>query len=597
LTVDVPTYRAPVDDWVFLLTEFLRIQDRTDLFGPDRIDAAGISSLIEEAARFHEEVLLPLALNGDREGAALVDGRVVTPSGFQEAWSRYRAAGWPFLSVPVELGGGGMPPIFAAIISEMRISTAHSFATYGAFCYAAATMIGEFGTPWMRSHIAPRIAVGDWTATMCLTESHAGSDLRQIQTRAIPQADGTWHINGEKIFISGGDHDLTENIVHLVLAKVPDANGQIANTLDSIGVFIVPKLLVDPATGNVGDANAVTVTSIEHKMGIEGSATCTLAFDSALGWRILDDTSSGLAESMGPMFFLMNKARVSTAMSGVAYAELSHQVARAYARERLSGRAPGGSTHPDLPADPIIDQPDVRRHLLTARSFAEGGRALGLRVALLQSEAENLDSSSSRAIVELMTPVMKAFFTDRGFDAANTCLQVFGGHGYIRDYGIEQIVRNARVGQIYEGTNGIQARDLMRLLTKNDPDRTSPFFDAVAATIERAKHASITADLTDPVDAAAQALQDAIALLSTMDESERAAVAYDVLTAFGLLAVAWTWLDILIVATSSNRSDLMESKEALAHVWIGRELPLVHAHIARVHAGSSGMPASSAPYL
>lgn len=589
MTVDVVSYRAPVDDWVFLLTEFLRVQDRTDLFGPDHLDAAAIQSLLTEAARFHEEVLAPVSLAGDREGARVVDGHVVTPSGFPIAWARYREAGWPFLSVPTELGGGGLPPIFAAIISELRISTAHSFAMYGAFCYAAATMIGELGATWMRTHIAPRIAVGDWTATMCLTESHAGSDLRQIRTKASPQDDGTWRIDGEKIFISGGDHDLTENIVHVVLAKVPDGNGQIADTLDSIGVFIVPKLRVDPATGSVGESNAVSVTSIEHKMGIEGSATCTLSFDGAIGWRVLDESASGISESMGPMFFLMNKARVSTAMSGVAYAELSYQVASAYARDRLSGRAPGGPTHPELPADPIIDQPDVQRLLLTARAFAEGGRALGLRMSVLQSEAEHGQAPSAQATVELMTPVMKAFFTDRGFEAANSCLQVLGGHGYIRDYGMEQIVRNARVGQIYEGTNGIQARDLMRMLTKDTPDRIDPFFAAVAATIELAENEVATEALAEPLQAASHALRTSLATIKGMGESERAAIAYDVLTAFGILAVAWTWLDVAITAAKSGNQELAQMKRSLAELWIEREVPIIHAHIARVHAGARGL--------
>jgi len=586
-------YRAPVEDWVFILTEFLRIQDRTDLAGFDLIDAQGIRDLIEEAARFHEEVLLPLSFTGDHQGATVVDGRVVTPSGFPEAWAQYREAGWPFLSVPTELGGGGLPPVFAAIISEMRISTAHSFAMYGAFCYAASTMIGDLGSPWMRTHIAPRVASGEWTATMCLTESQAGSDLRQIRTKATPQADGTWLLHGEKVFISGGDHDLTDNIVHIVLAKVPDTRGQITNDLSSIGVFMVPRVLVNPATGDLGETNAVMATSIEHKMGIEGSATCTLAFDGAVGWRISDADASGIAETMGPMFYLMNKARVSTAISGVAYAELSYQVARAYARERTAGRAPESPRHPEQASDPIIVHPDVRRHLLTARSFADGGRALGLRIAVLQSEAEHLNSSSARSIVELMTPVMKAFFTDRGFDAATNCLQVFGGYGYIRDYDIEQIVRNARVGQIYEGANGIQARDLMRFLAKDYANRLEPFFTAITTSIETTRHDPITAPLADSVKLATQVLLTAVTNGSEMDESARAAIAYDLLTAFGILAIAWTWLDLLNAARSTGDAALFEAKHLLAQVWIERELPMIHAHIARVNAGSSGFNAFS----
>ena len=584
-------YRAPVDDLVFVLAEFLRIQDRHDLDGFDLLDADGLRDFVAEAARFHEEVLAPISLPGDAEGARLEHGNVVTPAGFPEAWKRYREAGWPFVSVPVELGGGGLPPIMSAVISELRMSTAHSFAMYGAFCSASATMIGALGSPWMRDHIAPRLATGEWTATMCLTESHAGSDLRQIRTRAVPQDDGTWRLHGEKIFISGGDHDLTDNIVHVVLAKVPGADGQYSDDLGSIGVFVVPKMLIDPDTGALGAANALGVTNVEHKMGIEGSATCTLAFDGAVAWRVVDDAASGMAHTMGPMFFLMNKARVSTAMSGVAYAELSYQVARAYARDRESGRAPGDGTPPQAAADPIIAHPDIRRLLLSTRAFAEGGRALGLRVALLQSESELLDDQSARAIVELMTPVMKAYFTDKGFESASNCLQVFGGHGYIRDYGIEQVLRNARVGQIYEGANGIQARDLVRMVTGRRAAMSDAFFAAVRASIDNAQRSPLAAPLTRAVAQAAEALQRATAGLGKADERVRAAAAYDLLTGFGILAVAWTWLDVLIAVERHDDQGLVAGKRTMAHVWIERELPMVHAHVARIEHGATSLVA------
>lgn len=581
-------YRAPVDDVVFVLSDFLRIQDRHDLDGFDLLDADGIRDFVTEAARFHEEVLAPISRTGDAEGVRLHDGHVITPTGFPEAWRRYRDAGWPFVSVPADLGGGGLPAIMSAVISEFRMSTAHSFAMYGAFCSASATMIGALGASWMRDHIAPRLATGEWTATMCLTESHAGSDLRQIRTKAAPQDDGTWRLHGEKIFISGGDHDLTDNIVHIVLAKVPDADGRYTDDLSSIGVFVVPKILVDPDTGLPGEANALGVTNVEHKMGIEASATCTLAFDGATAWRIVDTAASGMAHSMGPMFFLMNKARVSTAMSGVAYAELSYQVARAYARDRVSGRAPGDTRQLQSTADPIIAHPDVRRLLLSTRAFAEGGRALGLRIALLQSESELLSAPSARDIVELMTPVMKAYFTDKGFESASNCLQVFGGHGYIRDYGIEQVLRNARVGQIYEGANGIQARDLMRMVTGKRASMSDSFFTAVRASIDNAGRSPLAAPLAEAVSNAVEALQRALHELKDANEDDRAAVAYDALTAFGILAVAWTWLDVLVCVADRDDDALIQGKRTMAQVWIEREMPMLHAHVSRMrHGGPS----------
>lgn len=583
-------YRAPVDDLVFVLTDVLRMHERPDLDGFDLLDAEGIRDFVSEAARFHEEVLAPISLPGDAEGARLQDGAVVTPAGFREAWERYRAAGWPFVSVPDDLGGGGLPPILSAIVSELRMSTAHSFAMYGAFCSASATMIGALGEPWMRSQIAPRLATGEWTATMCLTESHAGSDLRRIRTRAIAQDDGTWRITGEKIFISGGDHDLTDNIVHVVLAKIPDADGRLHDDLASIGVFVVPKVLVDPDSGALSEPNALGVANVEHKMGVEGSATCTLAFDGAVAWRIVDERAAGIAHSMGPMFFLMNKARVSTAMSGVAYAELSYQVALAYARERTSGHAPG-RTSPESAADPLVSHPDIRRLLLSSRSFAEGARALGLRVALLQSEAECLDDGDARAIVELMTPVMKAYFTDKGFECASNCLQVFGGHGYIRDYGIEQVVRNARVGQIYEGANGIQARDLVRMVTGKRAPLVEAFFAAIGLTLERARASHLAAPFADAVATASAALNRALHHVRQSDDASRAAVAYDLLTAFGTLAIAWTWLDVLMAAEQVGDAALVEQKRAMGQVWIDREVPMLHAYVARVEAGGGAVVA------
>lgn len=590
----MPIYQAPVDDWLFILNDFLRMQDRHDLPGHAALGREFCAEVVRAAARFHEEVMFPVGMAGDAEGARLVDGRVRTPTGYLEAWQAYREAGWLGIGLPEEIGGAGLPGILAAVVGEMRITTAHSLAMYGSFCPAAARMLAALGDGWMREHLVPRLVVGDWTATMCLTESHCGTDLRQIRTRAVPQADGTWRLQGTKIFISGGDHDLTDNIVHIVLAKVPDASGAVANDLSAVNVFVVPRRLVDPATGALGEANRVSVGAIEHKMGIEGSATCVLDFDGAVGWRVAGPGAGGTAANMAPMFLLMNHARVSTALSGVGYAELAAQNATAYARERLSGRAPQGARRPELPADPIVVHPDIRRQLLGARSFAEGARATALRAALWHAEAESgADEAARQAagdLVELLTPVMKAYFTDEGFAAADACLQVLGGHGYIRDHGLEQMVRNARIARLYEGANGIQAVDLVqRKLPAKGWRAGRAWVERIVAFADRAGTSA------GPLATAAREVGRMFELLRERAASAPAsnlAVAYDVLQAVGIVTVAWTWAEVLAVLDGQGAqiaAPLQRRKRALAAFWMERQLPLVAALCRRIEAGGEPM--------
>ena len=579
-------YAAPVADWMFVLRDLLRVHERTDAPGLADLTEQDLRDLLAEAARFHEEVLLPLSLPGDREGARLEEGRVRTPSGFREAWDRYRGAGWHTLGVPAELGGGGLPPVLTVPMGEMRSATAHSFSMYGAFCAPAATMLAALGAPWMREHVVPRLVAGDWTATMAMTESQAGSDLRLLRTRALPQPDGTWRIHGEKVFISGGDHDLTGdegNIVHIVLAKVSDGDGVAPAELGAVNVFLVPARRLDPATGEVGDANGVRPTAVEHKMGIEGSATCALSFDGAVGWRIADDTRSGVAGNMAPIFFLMNRARLGAALSGVAYAELAYQYASGYAHERLSGRASGGARRPDLPADPLVVHPDIRRLLLSARSFAEGGRALAGRVALWQGE----ETPEAAGLVQLLIPVMKAFFTDRGLQSVLDCQQVLGGHGYLRDHPLEQWVRNVRISQIYEGANGIQARDLVRHRLRSRGGRgADALFDRIDAFVAGAPEE--VAHLAGPVARASARLRATVARLA-VEPGRDCGVAYDVLTAFGILAVAWTWVECVVAAAGTGDDRLVATKTALAGIWVERELPLVAALCERVDQGDAAL--------
>jgi alkylation response protein AidB-like acyl-CoA dehydrogenase len=597
----MPTYRAPVDDWQFLLHDLLHVEQHAALPGFADLAPEFTAEVLNAAARFHVEVLHPLNQKGDAQGASIHDGEVQTPDGFRAAWQAYRSAGWHRLGLSEALGGAGLPPVMGVPISELRVSTGHSFSMYNSFCAPSARMLATLGEPWMRQHVVPRLSDGDWTATMCMTEPQAGTDLRQLTTRAEPQADGTWRISGQKIFISGGEHDLTDNIVHIVLAKVPDDTGRLPAGLQAVNVFMVPKLLIDPATGATGVRNGVRATSIEHKMGIEGSATCAMDFDQAVGWRIADPRRSGTAANMAPMFLLMNYARVGTAMSGVGYAEIACQNAADYARERLSGRAAGGPRHPDKAADPIIVHADVRRLLLEARAFAEGARAGAMRAALWQSVAEHAPDAAEREragdLLEVLTPVMKAFFTDRGFEATVACQQVLGGHGYVKDYGLEQFVRNARIGQLYEGANGIQAADLLHRKLGAHGGRPQRHFMLTLQAFGQAHGADpLLAEFAAPLDAALARLQRSFDWLrDSVGSPQRVdAAAYDLLTAMGIVTLGWNWAEMAAVAVKPEACRIASAAECgrklqLARVWMQRQMPLVDALCTRLESGNDSL--------
>ncbi|MCK6426677.1 MAG: acyl-CoA dehydrogenase family protein [Burkholderiaceae bacterium] len=583
-------YHAPVEDYRFLLHDWLRVHERADLPGFAELTPELTQPVIDAAARFFETELHPIHQRADDEGAALVDGRVRTPAGFREAWQRYSEAGWQRLTVDAALGGEGLPPVLGVPNDEMGIACGHAFMMYGAFCPSAAQMLAALGDDWMKAHVVPALVAGRWTATMCLTEPHCGTDLRQLRTRAVAQPDGSWRISGSKIFISGGDHDLTEAIAHIVLAKVPDAQGRIAPGLGSVNVFLVPSCRLDPASGALGGRNAIEVGSIERKMGIGASATCVLNFDEAVGWRIAA-AGQGSSANMAAMFMMMNHARVATAMSGVAYADIAYQNARAYARERLSGRAAAGPRCPDRVADPLIVHPDVRRLLLDARAFAQGGRATALRVAFWQSVAahgrDRAERERAQDLVELLTPVMKAYFTDKGFTAANDGLQVFGGHGYVCDSGMEHFVRNARIGQIYEGANGIQAMDLVgRKLPAHGGRALRSFEAALGESLGALAGQPELAGFGAALAAGLGELRRALAALQRHAASHpdaAGAAAYDLLNMFGILAVGWSWADLAAVPGAGA------PRLQLARVWFHREMPLLAALRARIEAGPDAL--------
>ncbi|HEY9280878.1 MAG TPA: acyl-CoA dehydrogenase family protein [Eoetvoesiella sp.] len=597
------TYVAPVQDWLFLLHDHLRVQDLASLPGFEQVSRELSSQIYESAAHFHQEELHPINLRADSEGATLSDGVVRTPTGYKEAWRLFREAGWYKLSLPEDCGGMGLPPVMSTGITEMRTATGQSFSMYSGFCVSTTRMLAKFGADWMKQHLIPQLVDGSMTATMSMTESQCGTDLRQLRTVARPQSDGTWLITGEKIFISGGDHDLTENIVHVVLAKVPDADGKIPNELSAVNVFIVPKLRIDPETGKNGERNGVEVLSLEEKMGLGGNATCALSFNNAIGWRVASGTGSGTSANMAGMFQMMNHARINTALQGIAYAEIASQNAIAYARDRLSGRTPDGAAYPDLIADPLIAHPDVRRLLLGSRAFVEGARATALKISLWQSlydvAIDPAEKQRNGALLDFLTPVIKAFFTDRGFQTANDSLQVFGGHGYISDYGIEQYVRNARVLQIYEGANGIQALDfVLRKLPSNEGKTMASYFNLVSEFIcSYEKHTEL-AEFIEPLKNAQVALhsisKEALSALQSGDRNSVAASAYDLLTAYGIFTVAWTWAEVIatIVTASDLRHVDTESsrrKLSLARVWFAREVSQISGLCRRISIGGHAL--------
>ncbi|MBV8799491.1 MAG: acyl-CoA dehydrogenase family protein, partial [Alphaproteobacteria bacterium] len=440
----MPIYRAPVEDYKFLLHELFEVEKQTGLPRFAELSADTIDDVLENAGKFCEEVLQPLNQSGDEEGCHLENGVVRTPAGFKEAYKAYSEAGWGGLGAPEEVGGSNLPPILTMAVAEMAMSANQAFAMYPGLTTAAYSALYATGAPWMKEHIVPRMVSGEWSGTMCLTEPHCGTDLRLMKTRAIEQPDGTYRMTGTKIFISGGDQDLSDNIIHMVIAKIPDENGQIANDLSSVNFFMVPKYLVSEE-GKLGPKNGVSTGGIEKKMGIKGNATAVLNFDDATAWRLgpkprplRQGERRSSSAGMAGMFGMMNGARLGVGVQGIAIGEVAAQNGVDYALTRRVGRALGGAKEPGQPADPEIVHPDVRRMLLHARSFVEGARAVAVWTSLNMSIADSNrpDRETASALADLMTPVIKAFFTDMGFEAANLAMQCYGGHGYIRDNGV-----------------------------------------------------------------------------------------------------------------------------------------------------------------
>jgi alkylation response protein AidB-like acyl-CoA dehydrogenase len=587
----MPVYKAPVDEMTFLLADVFHLDRYNNLPGFADATPDVVEAVFAEAAKFSEAVLSPLNRVGDLQGCRRnPDGSVTTPPGFKDAYKKLTEGGWIGVSAPVEFGGQGLPTVINQAVSEFFCSANMAFAMYAALTEGAAAAIAVHGSAEQKKLYLPKLVSGRWTGTMNLTEPQCGTDLGLVRTRAVAQADGSYKITGTKIFISAGEHDLAENIVHLVLARI---DGAPAGTR-GLSLFIVPKFLPAP-DGGVGARNAVACGSLEEKMGIHGNATCVMNYDGATGW-LVSEANRGLQA----MFTMMNEARLGVGVQGLAMSEVAYQNAAAYAKERLAGRALTGAKFPQQPADPIIVHPDVRRALMTIRAFNEAARALAVWTALKSDIAQRSTDAKEKQAAEdhlaLLTPVIKGVLTDQGFANAVMAQQIFGGHGYIAEHGIEQFVRDARITMMYEGTNGVQALDLVgRKLPKDGGRALQAFFAELSAYAkERAADAAM-APYVKPLGQALGDLQQATMwfLQNALGNPDHAgAGATDYMHLFGLVALGYMWCLIAEAAAKSGpggdgASDRMAQRLATGRFFVERMLPTTAMHLARIKAGAA----------
>ena len=545
----MPIYKAPTRDVRFVINELLELEKYANLPGFESATPDIIDAVVEECGRFCSEVLAPLNVVGDREGCTRApDGSVTTPTGFKAAFEQYRDAGWSTVSAPEALGGQGMPHVLGFVVEEFVATANHSFGMYPGLTNGAVSAILAKGSPEQVATYLPKMISNQWLGTMNLTEPQCGTDLGMIRTKAVPKADGSYAITGTKIFISAGEHDLTENIIHLVLAKTPDA----PESSKGISLFIVPKVLVN-GDGSLGARNAVSCGSLEHKMGIHGNATCVMNYDEATGWMVGEE-NKGLAA----MFIMMNAARLGVGIQGLAQAEVAYQNAVKYAHERRQGRALTGPAEPAEKADTLFVHPDVRRMLMDAKAFTEGMRALYLWGALQVDLTHGAPSAEERAaadeLISLLTPVIKGYGTDKGFDTTVNMQQVFGGHGYVGEWGVEQFVRDARITQIYEGANGVQAMDLVgRKLGMNGGRAVQTFFALVDAECAAGKDNPELAALAGQVERANGELKAATLWLmqnGMANPNNAGAGAHHYMHIMGIVTLGLMWLRMGAVASA-----------------------------------------------
>ncbi|WP_374472904.1 acyl-CoA dehydrogenase C-terminal domain-containing protein [Arenimonas sp.] len=581
----MPHYTAPLRDMRFVLFDLL--QAEAELAALPRhagLDRETIEAVLEEGAKFASQVIQPLNAVGDREGCTFHgDGVVTAPAGFKEAYRQFVDAGWPSVACDPAFGGQGLPTLVNNRLYEMWNSANQAWLMYAGLSHSAYECLLAFGSDEQKQVYLTKIVSGEWTGTMCLTEPHCGTDLGLLKTKAEPNGDGSYALSGTKIFISAGEHDLAGNILHLVLARLPDAP---AGT-KGISLFLVPKFLPD-ANGGVGARNAIKAGSIEHKMGIHGNATCVMNLDGATGW-LIGEANKGLAA----MFVMMNSARLGVGMQSLGQAEVAYQNAAAYAKDRLQGRAPAGAASPEKPADSILVHPDVRRMLLTARAYNEGGRALATWSALLldreHSHPDPAVREEASELMALLTPVVKAFLTDNGWETTTLCQQVLGGHGYIAEWGMDQFVRDARINMIYEGTNGIQALDLLgRKVLMDGGAKFGRFAKLIQGFLKENAGRAELAEFTAPL---AKLLADTVALTQEIgarakaDPNEVGAASVPYLRIVGHLCFAWLWARMAALALGKD-DEFHAAKLATARFYFAWLLPEVEHRFREARAGA-----------
>ncbi|MEL6450144.1 MAG: acyl-CoA dehydrogenase C-terminal domain-containing protein [Pseudomonadota bacterium] len=590
----MPSYTPPTKDMQFILHEMLNVT-ASDIPGYDELEADFTSAILEEAGKLTTEVLAPLNVVGDKEGCRLENGVVYTPTGFKDAFAQVKEGGWPGLDMPEEFGGQNMPVVIGQAVGEMFSSANMAFTMYQGLTHGAASAILAHGSQAQKETYLPKMVSCEWTGTMNLTEPHCGTDLGLMRTKAAPQADGTYRITGQKIFISAGEHDMAENIIHLVLAKIEGG----PEGIKGVSLFIVPKICVND-DGSLGARNGVSVGSIEEKMGIHGNSTCVMNYDDAVGYLVGEEH-----KGMRAMFTMMNEARLGVGMQGLSQAEVAYQNALDYAKDRLQGRDVTGVKNPEGPADPLIVHPDIRRSLMDQKSFAEGARAFILWGATLIDAAHRKGDKDADGLVSLLTPIIKGFLTDVGYDNTIKAQQVYGGHGYIEEWGMSQYTRDARIAMIYEGANGVQALDLVgRKLAQDGGKHVMAFFDLVKSFIKdnAGQDAAFDKEFLDPLKAASKDLQAAgmYFMQNGMTNPNNAlSGSYDFMHMFGHVCLGLMWAKMGkasrdALANGTSDAEFYETKLATGRYYMARQLPATALHLTRIQSGAETVMALEA---
>jgi alkylation response protein AidB-like acyl-CoA dehydrogenase len=589
----MPSYTAPIRDMQFVLHETLKVSEQ-DIPGYADLDADFTAAILEEAGKLSSGVLAPLNMVGDHEGCRIENGVVRTPKGFKEAFDKIRDGGWTAIDVAEEFGGQGLPYLMHTAANEPMVSANMALNMYQGLTHGAYTAIKIHGTDEQKSRWLPKLGSCEWTGTMNLTEPHCGTDLGLMRTKAVPQEDGTYRISGQKIFISAGEHDMAENIVHLVLAKIPGG----PEGIKGVSLFVVPKFLVNE-DGSLGARNGVACGNLEEKMGIHGNATCVMNYDEAEGY-LLGEAHKG----MRAMFTMMNEARLGVGLQGWAQSEVAYQNALAYAKDRLQGRAVTGAKNPDGPADPLIVHPDIRRSLMDQKSFNEAARAFTYWGAMLIDRSHKTGDAEAEAMISLLTPIIKGFLTDKGFEMCVQAQQVYGGHGYIEEWGMSQFVRDARIAMIYEGANGVQALDLVgrKLAAQGGKPMMTLIEEIKVFCKENAEDEAFARDFLEPLKAASKDMQAAAMFFmqnGMKDPNAALAGSTDFMHLMGHVCLGWTWARMARAAQAgldSGAGDrgFYETKLATGRYYMARQLPATKMHLARIQSGAATVMALEA---